>query len=123
MISTSQFKFFSVFILLVFIETGLFAQTSKPHFEIKNAKDQKEAAIFYNSLKDMDLEQFRFYSERRVISCVNSAVTIELYSAKELLDLYQRPVHDANIRDNKALKTIEFIYYPEAGIAKAIIKN
>jgi hypothetical protein len=105
------------------IYSGAVAQTSKTHFEIKNAKDQKEAAAYLNALKEVDFEEFRFYSERRTIHFVNSPVIIELYSAQELLALYGRPIHDANIRNNKALKDIQFEYFPQSGAAKAIIKN
>jgi hypothetical protein len=105
------------------IYSRVVAQTSKPHFEIKNAKDQKEAAAYLNALKDVDFEKFRFYSQRRTIHFINSPVIIELFSAQELLDLYGRPIHDANIRNNKALKDIQFEYFPESGAAKAIIKN
>jgi hypothetical protein len=122
MIKKYYLRSFFILFILSCSQIGL-AQITKPHFEIKNAKDQKESTAFYNAVKDVNFEEYRFYSERRVIRFVNSPVTIELFSAKELLDMYQRPVHELNILNNKAKKEIEFQYFPQSGSAKAIIKN
>ena len=107
-------------LMVVFNHAG-FSQTSKPHFDIKNAASPEETNKIYNAVKDFDFEQYRFYNKRRVIKFSNSNTFLELYSAKELLDIYQRPVHPLNIMNDTPTKELEFIYFPEAGKVKISI--
>lgn len=106
------------FLLLLTIGNKLLAQTSKNHFVILNGGSSEETAKYYNALKNFDFEQYRFIDKRRTIKFTNTDAKIELFSAKELLNLFQRQIHPLNISDNIAKKEIEFYYFPEAGKVK-----
>lgn len=88
-----------------------FAQGSKPHYVINNAVDAKDLANYYDILKDFDFDEYRFYDKRRTIKFVKSNVTVDLYSAKELLDIYQKPISPLTIMDNVAKTTVSFLLY------------
>jgi hypothetical protein len=107
-----------VFLLMITINNKLFSQNAKPHYIIQNGGSPEETLKYSNALKDFDFEQYRFYNKRRIIKFTNSNATIELFSAKELLDLYQRPVHPFNIMNDIPTNDIEFLYFPTEGKVK-----
>jgi hypothetical protein len=104
--------------LLFFSLNNSFAQSAKPHFVIKNVDAPEETIKYYSAFKDFDFEQYRFYGKRRIIKFSNSNAILELFSAQELADLYQREVHPLNIMNDSPIKEIEFIYFPEEGKVK-----
>jgi hypothetical protein len=106
------------FLLLLSFSNRAISQTSKQHFIIQNAGSPEETIKYTNALKDFDFEQYRFYSKRRIIKFSNTNAVIELLSAKELLDLYQRPIHPFNIMNNTPSKEIEFYYFSDSGKVK-----
>ena len=93
------------------------AQTAKPHFVI-HTQNADDIPNYEHALKDFDFDSYRFYDKRRIIKFTNSSATIELYSAKELLDIYGKPVSPFTLMDNKPKKEIEFYFYPSEGKAK-----
>src|ERR1043165_2497228 len=97
-----------VSMLLVF-SISAFAQGSKPHFVINNPDKPAEVQVYYDMLKDFNFESYRFLDQRRVIKFVNSNVTLELYSAKELKTLYQKEISPLTIMDNKPKSNIAFL--------------
>ncbi|CAN5416378.1 hypothetical protein BH10BAC1_BH10BAC1_03360 [soil metagenome] len=100
----------TIFMLFLFfaLSNSSFAQGSKPHFLVNNTGDAKETASYYDLLSNFNLDEYRFYDKRRTIKFVNSNVTVELYSAKELLEIYQKPISPFTIMDNIAKKDISF---------------
>ena len=97
------------FLMVFFIYTQKSeAQVSKPHFVINNAVDTIEVQLYYNILKEFDFDEYRYFDQRRTIKFTNSNITIDLYSAKELLDIYQKPVSPFTIMNNVAIKEISF---------------
>jgi hypothetical protein len=107
-----------VFLFLIFLGNKSFSQTTKAHFVILNGGSAENTERYYNAVKNFDFEQYRFVDKRRVIKFTNTEVKIELFSARELLDLYHREIHPSNIKNNIADKEIEFYYFPESGQAK-----
>jgi hypothetical protein len=114
----SSLKTLLILFLMAFATSRVFAQTTKPHFEIRNAGSSEEQAKYYSALKDFDFEKYRFIEKRRVIGISNSDVTIELYSAKELLLLYNREVHPDNLKTGQPVNEIRFLYFPQEGKIK-----
>jgi hypothetical protein len=96
---------------LVLINTGARAQGSKPHFAISNPDKPADTQFYYDALKDFDFAKYRFYDKRRTIKFINSTVTLELYSEKELHDLYQKAIDPQTIMDNTAQTDIAFMVY------------
>jgi len=90
--------------------TILFSQTEKKeHFIIHangadtNVIKYEEALVAYSQM-----DVFRFYDKRRVIQFVNSSITVELYSAKELLEKYGKEIPPHTIMPNQEYKEINF---------------
>jgi hypothetical protein len=107
----------TILLFTAFSKTGI-AQTAKPHFVIHNPGNAADNPNYEYALKDFDFDSYRFYDKRRTIKFTNSDVTIELYSAKELLDIYGKPVSPFTLMDNKPKKEIEFYFYPSQGKVK-----
>jgi hypothetical protein len=103
---------------LFFVFSHNLSAQSKPHFVINNAGSPQAAADYAAAIKDFDFDAYRFYDQRRTIKFAESNVTIELYSAKELLDLYGKPLSPLTLMNNKPTKLIEFIYFPADKKAK-----
>jgi len=99
---------FFLFLVLI-IDVTAFAQGAKPHYVVNNAGDAKETENYYYLLSNFNFDQYRFYDKRRTITFVKSAVTVELYSAKELLETYQKPISPLTIMDNIPQTDIAFL--------------
>jgi hypothetical protein len=99
---------FFLFLVLI-IDVTAFAQGAKPHYVVNNAGDAKENENYYYLLSNFNFDQYRFYDKRRTITFVKSAVTVELYSAKELLETYQKPISPLTIMDNFPQTDIAFL--------------
>jgi hypothetical protein len=102
--------FFFLFLFLLIEVTG-FAQGTKPHYLVNNAVDAKETETYYDLLSNFNFDQYRFYDKRRTITFVKSAITVELYSAKELLETYQKSISPLTIMDNIPQTDIAFLMY------------
>jgi hypothetical protein len=100
----------SALLFLVFIQQAA-AQNAKPHYVVNNTANAQEAAQYTDLLKDFDFDQYRFYDKRRTIHVLNSNITVDLYSAKELLDIYAKPVSPLTIMDNNPKDDIAFLMY------------
>ena len=109
--------FLTILLFAAFTKSGN-AQTAKPHFIIHNPGNTDDNPNYEYALKDFDFDSYRFYDKRRIIKFTNTDVTIELYSAKELLDIYQKPISPFTLMDNKPKKEIEFYFYPSQGKVK-----
>ncbi len=111
-------KVILILILLTAFSKPVAAQNAKPHFIVHNPGNTEEIPNYEYALKEFDFDQYRFYDKRRIIKFANSEATIELYSAKELLDLYQKPISPFTLMDNKPKKEIEFYFFPSEGKVK-----
>ena len=100
-----------ILFLLFSITKTISAQSGKAHYVINNPDNVVQTSIYETAFKDFDFASYRFYDKRRVIKFVNSTTTIELYSAKELLELYQKPINPSTIMDNTPKKDIAFVLY------------
>lgn len=94
--------------LFFFLFQKVSAQNIKPHYVIKNASDKLEVQKYNNLLKKFVFDQYRFYDKRRTIKFTNSNITVELFSAKELLEIYQKQISPFTIMDTIAKKEIAF---------------
>ena len=103
----------TIFFLFLFLIVDLtaFAQGVKPHYVVNNAGNAKETENYYYLLSNFSFDEYRFYDKRRTITFVKSAVTVELYSAKELLETYQKPISPLTIMDNIPKTDIAFLLY------------
>lgn len=99
------------------------AQNAKPHFVIINPDKPAETQVYYDALKEFDFASYRFLTKRRTIKFSKSNVTLELYSANELLDLYKKPINPNTLMDDKAKKEIEFYLEPNSGKIMVITKK
>ncbi len=99
---------FFLFLFLI-IDVTAFAQGAKPHYVVNNAGDAKATENYYYLLSNFSFDQYRFFDKRRTITFIKSAVTVELYSAKELLETYQKPISPLTIMDNIPKTDIAFL--------------
>lgn len=58
-----------------------------------------------------NLDEYRFYDKRRIIQFEGTTATIELYSAKELFDIYGKEVSPFTIMPNSEFKEVYFALY------------
>ncbi len=107
----------TIVLIISFSRSG-HAQTAKPHFVIHNPGNVADNPKYENALKEFDFDSYRFYTKRRHIKFTNTDVTIELYSAKELLEMYQKPISPFTLMDDTPKKEIEFYFYPSQGKVK-----
>jgi hypothetical protein len=98
--------------LLLFSFTST-AQKAKEHYVLHHADSKIDAATYKQALDNKELDGFRFLDKRRIIKFEGSATTVELYSAKELLDLYGKQISPLTIKNSAAAQQIEFIIFPE----------
>lgn len=98
--------------LALLLSSFLFAQdpVSKEHFIIhKNTADidvEKYAAAANSGF--INLDAYRFYDQRRVINFTGTDATIELYSAKEMLEKYGKKVSRYTIMPGQNYPDITF---------------
>jgi hypothetical protein len=102
-------------ILFVFIllSSSLSAQKSKSHYLLHNPDPAIPAAVYEEAINKKNFEEFRYVDARRTIKFSGSSASIELFSAKELLELYGKAIHPMNIKYPASAASIEFILYPE----------
>ena len=97
---------------------------SKEHYIIH----QNVASIYvvklttYLNTGFFNLDEYRFYDKRRIIQFEGTTATIELYSAKELLEIYGKPVAESTIMSGTTFRDITFSIYPETKGIKPQLK-
>ncbi|MFL5762293.1 MAG: hypothetical protein ACJ77K_00015 [Bacteroidia bacterium] len=95
-------------VLLIAFSGEIKAQGAKPHYAINNASAD-EANKYTELLKDFNLDGYRCYDKRRTIHFLNSNASVDLYSAKELLDTYGKAISPLTIMDNTPKQDIAFL--------------
>ena len=105
-----QINIFCLFFVFAFPLLGQNETTSKKvHFIVHSDNPTVDINKYADALDNYGkLDQFRFYSKRRVIRFQKSNVSVELYSAKELFDLYKKTVSPFTIGDFQKYNEIEF---------------
>jgi hypothetical protein len=80
----------------------------KKHFKIIihdiTAKEEKYEKASSNFL----LDEFRYYDKRRVVDFTDGKASIEIYSAKELLEAYEKEIAPGTIFDPTKARQITF---------------
>lgn len=101
---------FVLFLFFAFTKTS-FSQEgkTKAHYVVNNAADAKETVSYTELLSQFNFEQYRFYDKRRTIKFINNNITVDLFSAKELLEVYGKPISPLTIMDNIPKKDIAFL--------------
>ena len=84
-------------------------KVKKIHFIIHTDNPNDNIAKYENAIYNYGkLDEYRFYDRRRTIRFTNTTVSIELYSAKELLNLYNKKISPLTIKDGEKYRDIEF---------------
>jgi hypothetical protein len=97
---------------------------SKEHYIIhqNGSKIDVEKLTSYLNTGFFNLDEFRFYDKRRIIEFEGTTATIELYSAKELFEIYGKHVAESTIMPGTTFKEITFAIYPETKGIKPQLK-
>jgi len=83
--------------------------TGKKHFIIHRIDQSADLSKYEQAASNWNqLDNYRFYDKRRTISFTDSKVTIELYSAKELLEMFGKQIAPGTIMDEKNIREIAF---------------
>jgi len=102
-------------LLLMVNSLSLVGQTQTPvkkvHYIIHTDNPNDDIAKYENAITNYGkLDEYRFYNGRRIIRFQHSTVSIELYSAKELLDLYNKAISPFTIKDGQKYRNVEFAF-------------
>jgi hypothetical protein len=97
---------------------------SKPHFVLKlNPSHQHQYNEYQKALNSYTrIESYRLVHKRRTISLSGNIGTIELFSAKEMLDKYGRRIRPQNIQEGAPVKEIELLLGENGLIKEQLIK-
>lgn len=86
--------FFFMLIMPFFLRAQ--APKKKEHYQIIN--QNFEFTLFYEkAMTHTDLDSLRFLNERRQVPVEGTTIFIELFSAQELFDKYQKPISPLTI--------------------------
>lgn len=101
------------FILIIFVSflffTAFAQESKKEHFIIHSTDSSIDIDKFYFAVDNWGhINEYRFYEKRRTISFMDEGVTLELYSAKELLELYGKQISPVTIMPLDEYKEISF---------------
>jgi hypothetical protein len=89
------------------------AQTSdlsspKKHYSLVTSDKKISLAPFELALSASNLDQFRLYDQRRTIFFERNSVSVELFSAKELLENYGKQISPLTIQKDKDMIPVIF---------------
>ncbi|MDQ3190424.1 MAG: hypothetical protein M3Q58_02420 [Bacteroidota bacterium] len=103
-----------------------FAQNSvKKHFVINTINPSFNIDKYVFAAENWgSIDEYRLYDKRRVIAFRDKGVTIELFSAKELLELYGKQIPPRTIMPNESYQDIFFdVTIDGKGLKPQLIKN
>jgi hypothetical protein len=84
--------------------------TIKKHYELSSTEANKDFTEFEQSINNFgELDQFRFLNQRRTINFSGSNVSIELFSASELLTLFGKEISPLTIMPGTFYKPVDFM--------------
>lgn len=104
-------------ILIVGLFNKSFAQDlnskekSKIHYEIKNLNTHPNPDFVIQAAAEfIKFDEIRFIDKRRAVKLKDSGVIIELYSANELKEYYNKEVCLLNIDSNQPYSEVELVF-------------
>lgn len=118
---TILFSTLIFFLALTFFSQSTYGQ-SKHHFLLKQNGQVIEHAHYYSEINQVHLDEFRFMTIRRVLPIEGTDITVELLSAQELLDVYQKPLSPLTKSDNQDSRQVKFVSQPNGGIKLIVIQ-
>ena len=106
-----------VFFALMFcfsLTSNLLAQDQvevmKKHYNIFSSNENEDLTLFEQALTNYsELDQFRFLNQRRTIKFSGTNVSIELFSANELLADYGKVIAPLTIMPGTFYKPVDFM--------------
>ncbi len=106
-----------VFFALIFcfsLTSNLLAQDQvavmKKHYNIFSSNENEDLTLFEQALTNYsELDQFRFLNQRRTIKFSGTNVSIELFSAIELLADYRKVIAPLTIMPGTFYKPVDFM--------------
>lgn len=106
-----------VFFALMFcfsLTSNLLAQDQvevmKKHYNIFSSNENEDLTLFEQALTNYsELDQFRFLNQRRTIKFSGTNVSIELFSANELLTDYGKVIAPLTIMPGTFYKPLDFM--------------
>ncbi len=103
-------KKYKLLIFFCFILNIAFSQAPvKQHFVIHSTNPALNLDKFYFAVDNWGhIDDYRFIETRRTILFVDEGVSVELYSAKELLALYGKLIPPGTIKSTDNYKEISF---------------
>lgn len=107
--------FLFVVILISFVlKSNVSAQNQqiniKKHYELSSTEANKDFTEFEQSINNYgELDQFRFLDQRRTINFSGADVSIELFSANELLTLFGKEISPLTIMPGTIYRPVDFM--------------
>ena len=97
-----------------FLTSNLLAQDQvevmKKHYNIFSSNENEDLTLFEQALTNYsELDQFRFLNQRRTIKFSGTNVSIELFSANELLTDYGKVIAPLTIMPGTFYKPLDFM--------------
>ena len=100
----------SIIVSLMFLMSFSFLKAQdakkKEHYLLLNPLSEF-SLNFEKALTRASLDTLRFVNQRRQIPLEGTTMLVELYSAKELLEIYKKPIHPLNINDASKAKQVK----------------
>jgi hypothetical protein len=82
----------------------------KKHYELSSTEVNKDFTEFEQSISNYgELDQFRFLDQRRTINFSGADVSIELFSANELLALFGKEISPLTIMPGTIYRPVDFM--------------
>lgn len=103
-------KRLKLLLALFLIVNIAFAQTpKKEHYIVHSTKPGVNLEKYYTALDNWShLDEYRFYDTRRVINFVDDGISVELYSAKELKQIYGKEIPPGTIMPQDKYMEVSF---------------
>lgn len=110
---TKVLLFFAL-IICPFSISKLHAQSQdvviKQHYLLSSTTEGEDLTLFEQALSNyLDLDQYRFLNHRRTIKFSGTNVSIELFSADELLTQYGKQISPLTIMTGTFYKPVDFM--------------
>ena len=85
-------------------------EVMKKHYNIFSSNENEDLTLFEQALTNYsELDQFRFLNQRRTIKFSGTNVSIELFSANELLTDYGKVIAPLTIMPGTFYKPLDFM--------------
>ncbi len=113
--TTLNFYRFKIYFALIFLLLGYCGlaqeKASKIHYRIIN-EDLEFSLKYEKALEHTSLDNLRYLDSRRQIQIEGTKISVELFSAKELLTSYGKPISPLTVKKSSVLEPIKFKLAP-----------